>query len=223
MEILSLLKQKEKKLNEFKSRDSENQENLSNIINKKKVENKKIKNTKKDENNFILQYSPRTEYFTKLEEEEEMYNDLKNNFDPITIKIIKKHFKERLGSLKKDEMIAILKNHLIGFLSNNRKREKYIVKFLSRLFGDIDLNDNGDLEWSEFTDYIIHLGGSGDITKSNIAHTLKYYSKSNKNINRSLLEDSISYSFYIEKFNVIGIVEENKSIIKFLMLKLMKN
>ena len=49
---------------------------------------------KKEDNNFILQYSPRTEYSVKLEEEEEMYSELKQNFDPITIKIIKKHFKE---------------------------------------------------------------------------------------------------------------------------------
>ena len=144
-----------------------------------------------------------------------MYNELKLNFDPITIKVIKKHFKERLGSLKREEMIAILKNHLLGFLTNHPKRERYLVKLLSRLFGDIDLNDNGDLEWNEFTDYIIHLGGSGDMIKSNIAHSLKFYSKSNKNINHSELNDSISYSFYIEKFNVLGIVEENKSVIKF--------
>ena len=68
---------------------------------------------KKEDNNFILQYSPRTEYSVKLQEEEEMYSELKQNFDPITIKIIKKHFKERLGALKKEEMVAILKNHLL--------------------------------------------------------------------------------------------------------------
>ena len=113
---------------------------------------------KKEENNFILQYSPRTEYSVKLEEEEEMYSELKQNFDPITIKIIKKHFKERLGALKKEEMVAILKNHLLGFLPDHPQREKIMVRLLSRLFGDIDLNDNGDLEWNEFTNYIIHLG-----------------------------------------------------------------
>ena len=112
-------------------------------------------------------------------------------------------------------MIAILKNHLLGFLPNNPKRERIIIKLLSRLFSDIDINDNGDLEWNEFTDYIIHLGGSGDLLKSNIAYSLKFYSKSNKNINSSELEDPIGYSFYIEQYNVIGIVEENKSVIKF--------
>ena len=29
------------------------------------------------------------------------------------------------------------------------------------------------------------------------------------------MEDPIGYSFYIEQYNVIGIVEENKSVIKF--------
>ena len=170
---------------------------------------------KKEDNNFILQYSPRTEYSVKLEEEEEMYSELKQNFDPITIKIIKKHFKERLGALKKEEMVAILKNHLLGFLPDHPEREKIMVRLLSRLFGDIDLNDNGDLEWNEFTNYIIHLGGSGDKSKSNVAYRLKFYSKSEKNINPSELSDQVVYAFYIEKHNVLGVVEENRSVVKF--------
>ena len=44
--------------------------------------------------NFILQYSPRTDFSMSLEEEEKLYTELKLNFDPITIKIVKKHFKE---------------------------------------------------------------------------------------------------------------------------------
>ena len=170
---------------------------------------------KKEDNNFILQYSPRTEYSVKLEEEEEMYSELKQNFDPVTIKIIKKHFKERLGALKKEEMVAILKNHLLGFLPDHPEREKIMVRLLSRLFGDIDLNDNGDLEWNEFTNYIIHLGGSGDKSKSNVAYRLKFYSKSEKNINPSELSDQVVYAFYIEKHNVLGVVEENRSVVKF--------
>jgi hypothetical protein len=170
---------------------------------------------KKEDNNFILQYSPRTEYSVKLQEEEEMYSELKQNFDPITIKIIKKHFKERLGALKKEEMVAILKNHLLGFLPDHPGREKIMVRLLSRLFGDIDLNDNGDLEWNEFTNYIIHLGGTGGGSKSNVAYRLKFYSKSEKNFLPSDLTEQIVYAFYIEKHNSLGIVEENKSVIKF--------
>ena len=178
-------------------------------------ENKKKQEDKKVDSNFILQYSPRTEYSVKLEEEEEMYSELKQNFDPITIKIIKKHFKERLGALKKEEMVAILKNHLLGFLPNHPDREKIMVRLLSRLFGDIDLNDNGDLEWNEFTNYIIHLGGSGGGSKSSVSYRLKFYSKSETNISPSDLKDQIVYAFYIEKYNVLGLIEENKSVIKF--------
>ena len=58
--------------------------------------------------NFKLIYSPRTRYSIKLEREEDLYKDLTINFDPITIKIIKKHFKERLGSIENIEFISIL-------------------------------------------------------------------------------------------------------------------
>ena len=125
MNITSLIRRGERKLSELQRNNEDNLERIAYLIQKNSIENKKQneeKKEKKDENNFILQYSPRTEYCTKLEEEEEMYNDLKNNFDPISIKIIKKHFKERLGSLNKEEMIAILKNHLLGFLSNHPQR-----------------------------------------------------------------------------------------------------
>ena len=193
-------------------------EEVSKVRNTNDEENKKNSNNseeKKVDNNFILQYSPRTEYSVKLEEEEEMYSELKQNFDPITIKIIKKHFKERLGALKKEEMVAILKNHLLGFLPNHPDREKIMVRLLSRLFGDIDLNDNGDLEWNEFTNYIIHLGGTGGGSKSSVSYRLKFYSKSETNISPSDLGEQIVYAFYIEKYNVLGLIEENKSVIKF--------
>ena len=195
---------------------SKERENNKKESNREQSPPSKNQEDKKEESNFILQYSPRTEYSVKLEEEEKMYSELKQNFDPITIKIIKKHFKERLGALKKEEMVAILKNHLLGFLPDHPLREKIMVRLLSRLFGDIDLNDNGDLEWNEFTNYIIHLGGSGGGSKSNVAYRLKFYSKSEKNLISSEFSEPIVYSFYIEKHNVLGIVEENKSIIKFI-------
>jgi hypothetical protein len=62
------------------------------------------KQTKAKDKNFELIYSPRTTYSKELEHNEILFNDLTLNFDPITIKIIKKHFKERLGSLNKIEV-----------------------------------------------------------------------------------------------------------------------
>ena len=195
--------------------------NIDNLTHKKEKQTeekgleKNILKMLKVENNFILLYSPRTKYTNELEKEKELYNELKQNFDPITIKIIKKHFKERLGTLKKEEMIAILKSHLLGFIPNNPDRERIMIKLLSRLFNDINLNNNGELEWDEFTNYIINVKDRGEKTKTNISHSLKYYSKSDANIKKSELNEFISNSFYIEKYNAIGIVEENNSYIKF--------
>ena len=199
------------------SQEKPENENIEDELKKRDQSPPSNPNKKKEDNNFILLYSPRTEYSSKLEEEEEMYNELKQNFDPITIKIIKKHFKERLGALKKEEMVAILKNHLLGFLPEHPGREKIMVRLLSRLFGDIDLNDNGDLEWNEFTNYIINLGGKGkkEDEKSNLAYRLKFYAISEKNIIQKDSKDQISYSFFIEKHNALGVVEDNKSVIKF--------
>ena len=131
----------------------------------------------KDYKNFELLYSPRTNYAKELEREQELFNDLTLNFDPITIKIIKKHFKERLGSLKKIEFVTILKNHLLSWHPELPDREIHLIKLLGRLFSEIDLNDNGDLEWAEFTNYIIH--NSNGINKqsntNNPAYRLRFY------------------------------------------------
>ena len=107
-----------------KNKNEKKEEDPKKLTQRMQSPHSKDSKEKKENNNFILQYSPRTEYSFKLEEEEEMYSELKQNFDPITIKIIKKHFKERLGALKKEEMVAILKNHLLGFLPDHPGREK---------------------------------------------------------------------------------------------------
>ena len=169
--------------------------------------------------NFILQYSPRTIYNNTLESEETLYKELKLNFDPITIKIVKKHFKERLGILTKEDFIAILKNHLLAFQPNNPNRENILIRLLSRLFSDIDLNDNGTLEWNEFTNYIIHSSNAKDKSQNNKDYRLKFYSPSPYCIKPADLSEIISYAFFIEKYNVIGVVQEGKSTIVFFDVK----
>ena len=183
---------------------------------------------KNQNENFKLLYSPRTQYSLSIEEDEKIYNELKLNFDPITIKIIKKHFKERLGSLEKEEMVAILKNHLLSFIPNHPQREKIMIRLLSRLFSDIDLNDNGTLEWNEFTNYILNISTNNKNNNNNDNNNncnniqdyrLKFYTKSKENINHYNFSEKISYAFFIEKFNVIGIVQEGKSNVMFFEAK----
>jgi len=164
---------------------------------------------------FELLYSPRTTYSNEMDNEEKYFNDLTLNFDPITIKLVKKHFKERLGSLTRIEFISILKNHLLSWHSNIPNREKLLIKLLNRLFSEIDLNDNGTLEWSEFTNYIIHNSNSLNNKNDTDSFRLRFYSISKNKIDTKDLSENVSYAFYVEKHNIIGIVEDGKSLIHF--------
>ena len=171
--------------------------------------------------NFELLYSPRTKYSKELEYEEQLFKDLTLNFDPITIKIIKKHFKERLGSLNKIEFISILKNHLLSWHPELPNREIMLIKLLGRLFSEVDLNDNGDMEWAEFTNYIIHNSNSTNkqSNKNNPYYRLRYYYPTKIKLDLDLSKDVISHAFYIEKFNLLGICQEGRSYIIFFECK----
>ena len=61
---------------------------------------------------YRLIYSPRTSIINLREREEKLFNDLGIGFEPSTIEIMKKHFKERLGVLNKVSFISIIKRHL---------------------------------------------------------------------------------------------------------------
>lgn len=166
---------------------------------------------------FELLYSPRTTYSNELDDEEVYFTDLTLNFDPITIKLVKKHFKERLGSLTRIEFISILKNHLLSWHPTipSPQREKLLIKLLNRLFAEIDLNDNGRLEWAEFTNYIIHNSNSLNNKNDTDSFRLRFYSATKNTIDSKDLSENVSYAFYIEKHNLIGIVEDGKSLIHF--------
>ena len=181
-----------------------------------------------NEEKFELIYSPRTTISKIKEKEEKIFNDLKIGFDPYTIKIMKKHYKEHLGKLNKETFISILKRHLLTWHPNLPNREETLIKLLSRLFDEIDLNSNGDLEWEEFVNYIINSSYHQNYENSlyalqqyalsrdtfehqdddnNIESRFNYMSNKNENI--------ISHCFYIMKHKIIGVVHEGKSRILF--------
>lgn len=93
---------------------------------------------------------------------------------------------------------------------------------LARLFSEIDLNDNGSMEWAEFCNYIIHNSnsvGSAGGGSENPSFLLRLYSESKDSlenvITKDPIKDNISLSFYIQKLNMIGVVKEFKSYIHF--------
>ena len=180
------------------------------------------------EEKFELIYSPRTTISKIKEKEEKIFNDLKIGFDPYTIKIMKKHYKEHLGKLNKETFISILKRHLLTWHPNLPNREETLIKLLSRLFDEIDLNSNGDLEWEEFVNYIINSSYHQNYENSLYAlqqyalsrDTFEHHDVNNRNESRfnymsNKNENIISHCFYLMKYKIIGVVHEGKSRILF--------
>ena len=171
-------------------------------------------------------YSPRTNYNNKIENEQKLYEDLVRAFDPYSIKFLKKHFKEHLGFLNKETFICIIKRHLLSWKPDLPNREKIIIKLLSRLFNEIDINSNNEIEWKDFVNYIISISNISTNKKS--LYALQSYNQSKTVINHQYPNDNnskfknmspdsniVSYCFYIEKYKLVGIVHEGKSKIMF--------
>ena len=174
--------------------------------------------------NYSLIYSPRTKLSMLKEEEDQLFKELQLCFEPNTMLIIKTHFKERLGVLDKITFITIFKKHLTLWHPNFPNRNEILIKLLSRLFDEIDINSNGDLEWSEFMNYltsnanndiIYNIGNSKRYIISTTPLVHKEKNDLYEKINSINQYDIISYSFYIEKYKLIGIAHENKSKILF--------
>ena len=177
---------------------------------------------------YRLIYSPRTSMSNMREREEKLFSDLGIGFEPNTIEIMKKHLKERLGVIDKITFISIIKRHLDKWHPELANREEILIKLLSRLFDQIDLNSNGDLEWSEFMNYIVENSFKKNFQSA--SNTLQHYAvcKNNftiigigdreefeKNNLMANINQSVSYCFYIQKYKLLGVVHENKSSIVF--------
>ena len=175
---------------------------------------------------YSFLYSPRTNYVNSKETENKLFSELAKSFDPYTIKILKKHFKEHLGVLNKENFICIIKNHLLNWEPNIPHREKIIINLLSRLFEEIDINSKGEIEWKDFVNYIILLSDKNSIENS--YYSLHMYNQSKTVINHKSINpeknqkfkfmtesDIINFCFYIEKYKLLGIVHEGKSNIVF--------
>ena len=92
-------------------------------------------------------YSPRTTFVKNQEKEEKLFSELCNAFDPITIKIMKSFFKERLGELNKQDFIELLQKNLLTWRPELPNRENILTKFLSKIFDNVDLNNNKKMDW----------------------------------------------------------------------------
>ena len=172
--------------------------------------------------NHRLVYSPRTTVSILKEREEKLFKDLKMGFESKTIETMKNHFKEHLGVLNKPTFISIIKNHFSKWHPDLFNREEIIIKLLSKLFDQIDLNSNGKIKWDEFMNFIVDSSYKNKFEQtcnSLQTYTLLKNNPSIDNQNKKYLmacnTHLISYCFYIQKLKLIGVVHDDKQKVIF--------
>ena len=161
---------------------------------------------------FETIYSPRTTFIEQIEKEEMLLQDLAKAFDPISIKIMKSFFKERLGEIDKKDFVGLLQENLLTWHPELPDRENIIKKLLAKIYEDIDLDNNKNISWDEIMDFIVNASYNIHSKKN---YEAKTFQPLKKIIDDSEYTDIVSHAFYIEKYNLIGIVVEGKSYILF--------
>ena len=174
-------------------------------VNKEKLKGNEIRK-------FENIYSPRTSFILQQEKEDRLLQDLGKSFDPISLKIFKSFYKERLGEIGKADFVGLLENNLLTWHPELPDREIIMKKLLAKIFEEIDIDNNRNISWDELIEFVVN-------ASFNIESKKNYDSKSfiplKKLIDDSEYTDIVSYALYIEKFNLIGIVIEGKSYILF--------
>ena len=178
--------------------------------------------------NYKLIYSPRTTYNTRKSLENNLYKDLLQSFDPYTLKILRRHFKEHLGTITKDIFICILKRHLFSWHPKIKNRPRLLLKLLSELFDEIDLDSNDKINWNEFSNFLVYIGSSRKNEdsvyflrqyfqcKTNFDHIEKNENFDDEKIKyMNKIGNVVSYCFYIQKYRFLGLIHEGKNKILF--------
>lgn len=159
-------------------------------------------------------YSPRTTYKTVIESDERLLSDISLNFDKYIIGIMKKEFAVRNWEIRLQEFINIVRQHLVAWQTDLPNREYRLVRCLTSLFDEIDINGNGILEWDEFTNYIIE--------KATILKNLRVKNEEIKSYTRvpvklgSKPDSPIVKVEYIADLNRLAFFEEGSHIVQFM-------
>lgn len=162
----------------------------------------------------LRELSPRSSYSQQQEFEEELLTDLTMNFDPDTIKKLKREFELCSDDMAMDDFIIILKAHLRGWRPDLDNRERILTKLLVTLFKEIDMNSNNSLQWDEFTNYIIEKATIINTTKKNRVDAIKNYSLSAVRCTHKT-DANIEHLVDLESADRIGVIEDNSNVVKF--------
>ena len=159
-------------------------------------------------------YSPRTAYLQIRKSDQDLLADMTLNFDKFTINLLKREFEVQGGEMTLIQFISIVHQHLKAWQTELPNREVRLVRCLSILFKEIDINGNGLLDWEEFTNYIIE--------KATVLKNLKTKSDEVKSYTRVALkhkvkvESPISKCIFIEGLNRVAMFQEGTNVVNFL-------
>jgi Ca2+-binding EF-hand superfamily protein len=116
---------------------------------------------------------------------------------------IKKDFnRSEADGLSLEQFLKVMLNHLGAEYTDKTK----LVKELIELFRQIDVNNDGTLEWEEFTNHIIELGMVRK-DRSFINAIKNYYASDLKDTEKH--DTEIEHMYYIEKLKHLLVMERD--------------
>lgn len=162
----------------------------------------------------ITNQTPRTQFTKRLAEEEEMLTDLTMNFDPYTISLLKRDFERKNGKMGLNDFVKSVMEHLKNWRTGLANREMLLVKLIIQLFKDIDINGNGDLEWDEFTNYIIEKANILTNNQKNRPDSIKNYGPSTV-LPLQNIESVVEKLINMESLDRFACIEDFSNVVKF--------
>ncbi|KRX04533.1 WD40-repeat-containing domain [Pseudocohnilembus persalinus] len=124
-----------------------------------KAQKKKKLDTKQDkallEKLKVPIYSPRSTYQQIREKDDLLLQELIFFLEPFTVSVLANDFEELGSEVDKIQFINLMKFHLKDWQVGIPNREYKLIRTLDSFFDQMDINNNGSLDWEELSNYVL--------------------------------------------------------------------
>ena len=154
--------------------------------------------------------SPRTLYNKLRNAREKATFTLMMKLAPKELTAIRKEFFAREDQLCLEEFLYIIQLHLLKDMPNKEKFE--FMSYMYELYKEVDVNGDGDMEWEEFTTFIVQK--ANQLNKNNKLSSLSTYYDSSEFLDPSALvrrKNEYSHMCMIPSMNYFAAIEEHKN------------
>jgi hypothetical protein len=181
--------------------------------------------------------TPRTKHFLKSNEAEQRGLQLMSHMSAERMTSMRLEFDKRGGSIDVDDFVRIMIAHLPEYLNCEpdpmvdnyradwRSQEKHhidhpdapnsvgeleLVANLIDLFKEIDINGDGDLEWDEFTSFVVH---KANVFKQRykVSEIDQYHPTEMQHPHRH--KNHIDRLHYINKYHQVAAIEQHSPVV----------